>query len=81
VQSVSKDLIGLRPGTGKVSKARWVKAYQTMLDEILKKQEKANAPLIPGLPFTTTSTTASSIKSFLPIILGGALVLYFITKK
>ena len=80
VQTTSKELIGLRPGTGKVSKARWVKAYQTMLDDLLKKQEKANTPLIPGLPFTPSNAT-SSLKSYLPFILGGALILYFVTKK
>lgn len=80
VQSVSKDLIGLRPGTGKVSKARWVKAYQTMLDELLKKQEKANVPIIPGLPFTT-SNTGTKMGSFLPILIGGAIVIYLITKR
>jgi hypothetical protein len=84
VQSESRALIGLRAGTGKVSKARWVKAYQTLLDEIVAKQKEIkNPPLIPGLPSIPglPGGSGSGIGRFLPLIIGGAVVLWFITRK
>jgi hypothetical protein len=72
VQTVSQDLIGLKRGEGAVSKARWVKAYQTLLDEVMASQKKVTAgPGLPGGGFTT----------FLPWILGGAAVLFFLMRR
>ena len=85
VQSESKALIGLKKGTGAVSKARWVKAYQTLLDEIVEKQKAVkNPPLIPGLPSIPGLpgiTTGTGFSKFLPLLIGGAVVVYLITRK
>ena len=82
VQSVSRDLIGLRPGTGKVSKARWVKAYQTLLDEILEKQNAIkNPPLIPGLPGLPGLPGGQNFKRWIPIVLGGGLLIWFFSRR
>jgi hypothetical protein len=76
VQTVSQQLIGLKPGTGKVSKARWVKAYQTLLDEVVAGQKKVTAgPGLPGLPGT------GGIGKYLPFILGGAALLFFFFRR
>jgi hypothetical protein len=75
VQTVSQELIGLKKGTGAVSKARWVKAYQTLLDEVMASQKKVTAGpgLIPGVP--------AKVTGYLPWILGGAAVLFFLMRR
>jgi len=72
VQTVSQELIGLKKGSGAVSKARWVKAYQTLLDEVMASQKKVTAG--PGLP-------GGGFSTFLPWILGGAAVLFFLMRR
>ena len=77
VQTVSQQLIGLKPGTGKVSKARWVKAYQTLLDEVVANQKKVTAgPGLPGLP-----GIPGGVNKYLPLILGGAALLFFFFRR
>jgi len=74
VQSTSQQLIGLKRGTGKVSVARWVKAYQTLLDEVLESQKKVTAgPGLPGIP--------GGVGKYLPLILGGAALLFFFFRR
>jgi len=75
VQTVSQELIGLKRGSGAVSKARWVKAYQTLLDEVMASQKKVTAGpgLIPGVP--------AKVTGYLPWILGGAAVLFFLMRR
>lgn len=77
VQTVSNEMIGLRAGTGKVSKARWVKAYQTLLDQIIADQKKVTAgpglPSLPGVP--------GGFGKYLPYLLGGAVLLYFLNRR
>lgn len=77
VQTVSNEMIGLRAGTGKVSKARWVKAYQTLLDQIIADQKKVTAgpglPSLPGVP--------GGFQKYLPYLLGGAVLLYFLNRR
>jgi hypothetical protein len=72
VQTVSQDLIGLKKGSGAVSKARWVKAYQTLLDEVMASQKKVTAG--PGLP-------GGGYTKYLPFIIGGAAVLFFLMRR
>jgi hypothetical protein len=72
VQSVSQELIGLKRGEGAVSKARWVKAYQTLLDEVSASQKKVTAG--PGLP-------GGGYTKYLPFIIGGAAVLFFFMRR
>jgi len=73
VQTVSNEMIGLRAGTGKVSKARWVKAYQTLLDEVIESQKKVGiGSAIPG---------AQGYAKFIPYILGGVVLLYFLNRR
>lgn len=74
VQTVSQEMIGLRAGTGKVSKARWVKAYQTLLDEVIESQKKITAG--PGLPGMD-----GGFQKYLPYILGVAALFFFINRK
>jgi len=71
VKTVSNDLIGLRPGTGKVSKARWVKAYQTLLDEVISSQKNVMVPSGGGFNF----------QRYFPFILGGGLVLFLLMRR
>jgi hypothetical protein len=75
VQTVSQELIGLKKGEGAVSKARWVKAYQTLLDEVMASQKKVTAGpgLISGVP--------AKVTGYLPWILGGAAVLFFLMRR
>jgi len=75
VQTVSQELIGLKRGSGAVSKARWVKAYQTLLDEVTASQKAVTAGpgLIPGVP--------AKVSGFLPWILGGAVVLFYLMRR
>ncbi len=72
VQSTSQELIGLKKGSGAVSKARWVKAYQTLLDEVMASQKKVTAG--PGLP-------GGGYTKYLPFIIGGAAVLFFLMRR
>jgi hypothetical protein len=72
VQTVSQELIGLKKGSGAVSKARWVKAYQTLLDEVMASQKKVTAG--PGLP-------GGGYTKYLPFIIGGAAVLFFLMRR
>lgn len=77
VQTVSNELIGLRAGTGKVSKARWVKAYQTLLDQVLAEQKKVTAgPGLPGLP-----SMPGNFGKYLPFLIGGVALLYFFNRR
>jgi hypothetical protein len=71
VQTVSQEMIGLRRGTGAVSKARWVKAYQTLLDQVIADQKKVTAG--PGL--------VGGYRKFLPYLLGGAALLFFFFRR
>ena len=81
VQTVSQDLIGKKKGSGAVSTARWVKAYQTLLDEVMASQKKVTAGpgllpgvgLIPGVP--------AKVTGYLPWILGGAALWFFFIRK
>jgi hypothetical protein len=67
-------MIGLRRGTGAVSKARWVKAYQTLLDQVVADQKKVTAgPGLPGIP--------ANAGRYLPFILGGAALLFFFFRR
>jgi hypothetical protein len=72
VQTVSQQMIGLKKGTGAVSKARWVKAYQTLLDQVIADQKKVTAGpgLVPG-----------GYGKFLPYLLGGAALLFFFFRR
>lgn len=72
VQTVSQEMIGLKKGTGAVSKARWVKAYQTLLDQVIADQKKVTAGpgLVPG-----------GYGKFLPYLLGGAALLFFFFRR
>jgi hypothetical protein len=77
VQTESQQMIGLRKGTGAVSKARWVKAYQTLLDQVVADQKKVTAgpglPNLPGMP--------AGAGRYLPLILGGAALLFFFFRR
>jgi len=74
VKTVSQELIGLKAGTGKVSKARWVKAYQTLLDQVIADQKKVTAgPGLPGIP--------NGVGKYLPLILGGAALFFFFFRR
>jgi hypothetical protein len=77
VKTVSQEMIGLRRGTGAVSKARWVKAYQTLLDQVVADQKKVTAgPGLPGLP-----GIPAGAGRYLPFILGGAALLFFFFRR
>ena len=77
VKTVSQEMIGLRRGTGAVSKARWVKAYQTLLNQVVADQKKVTAgPGLPGLP-----GIPAGVGRYLPFILGGAALLFFFFRR
>jgi len=72
VQTVSQQMIGLKKGTGAVSKARWVKAYQTLLDQVIADQKKVTAG--PGL-------VSGNYGKFLYLLGGAALLFFFFRRK